>query len=109
MSLIDIADEDSFERAARALGTAITEARERLALTPEQLARIAHVSPLTVRRVESGELRPFTIDAICRIGLAVDIEVDFDLVPRWDELAVVAATTERPVQVLVPRPGTAPA
>ncbi len=91
-----------FDRACRQLGEVIAGAREALAMTHEDVARIAHVSPLTVRRVEAGELGPFSIGSIVRIGEAVDVVVDFDLVPRYEELLVLAATTDRLVRVLAP-------
>ncbi len=90
---------ESFEAVCRSIGDILRRRREEMELSPEEVARAAHASPATVRRIESGELGPFSLGTLERIAHALDIHVDFDVVPRVEELLVLAAATDRPVRV----------
>ncbi len=84
-----------------AVGRAYATARSALGLTIEEVALAARVAPATVRRVEAGEVAPFTLTTLERIGRALDVDLGLEFYPLREELFVLAATVPSPVHALV--------
>ncbi len=88
-------------RMGAALGRAFAAARARLGMTIEEVSLAARVAPATVRRVEAGEVAPFTLNTLERIGRALDADFELEFYPLQEELIVLASVVEAPVRVLV--------
>ena len=65
------------------LGKLITEKRQSMGLTQEQLAELCDVSSRTIQRLETGEVEP---RAFTRKNLSNALEFDFGADPNRDEL-----------------------